>query len=153
MKLMATESISIVVPVLNEAENLEALIERCSASVDSIGRPFEIVFVDDGSTDASPRVLREAVDQHPGKIVAVLLDRNYGQHAALFAGFRQALGDVIVTIDADLQNPPEEIPRLIAKIEEGFDVVGTVRQSRQDHLLRRLASGRHEPHLVPGQRG
>jgi undecaprenyl-phosphate 4-deoxy-4-formamido-L-arabinose transferase len=75
-----------------------------------------------------------------GDVVAVLLNRNYGQHAAVMAGLAQASGDTIVTLDADLQNPPEEIPRLVAKIDEGFDVVGTIRENRQDSLLRRLPS-------------
>ncbi len=138
---MGNDSLSIVVPVLNEAENLAALIDRLLGTCLSMGRPFEIVFVDDGSTDSSPDRLRAAVNQHPGEILAVFLDRNYGQHAALFAGFREARGDVIVTIDADLQNPPEEIPRLMAKMEEGYEVVGAVRHLRQDPLFRRLASG------------
>jgi len=132
---------SVVVPVLNEADNLDPLIDRLLRTCLSIGRSFEIVFVDDGSTDSSADKLRVAVNQHPGGIVAVFLDRNYGQHAALFAGFREARGEVVITIDADLQNPPEEIPRLLEKVEEGFDVVGTVRRLRQDRLFRRLASG------------
>ena len=141
MKRMGNDSLSIVVPVLNEAENLAALIDRLLGACLSMGRPVEIIFVDDGSTDGSTDKLRAAVSRQPGEILAVFLDRNYGQHAALFAGFRQARGDVIVTIDADLQNPPEEIPRLIVKIDEGYDVVGTIRQLRQDRLFRRLASG------------
>ncbi len=141
MKHMLNRSFSIVVPVLNEAENIEALVDRLLRACFSTDRPFEIVLVDDGSSDASPEALRAAVNRYPGQITALFLDRNYGQHAALFAGFRQALGEVIVTIDADLQNPPEEIPRLIAKIEEGYEVVGTVRHLRQDRLFRRLASG------------
>jgi len=132
---------SIIVPILNEAGNLESLLSRLVATCRSTARWFEIILVDDGSTDSSPDLLKAAVKEHPGQIVAVLLDRNYGQHAAIFAGFRQARGDVCVTIDADLQNPPEEIPRLLARIEEGYDVVGTVRRNRRDPLHRRLASG------------
>jgi undecaprenyl-phosphate 4-deoxy-4-formamido-L-arabinose transferase len=138
---MGNRSLSIVVPLLNEADNLGPLIRRLLATCLSTARPFEIVFVDDGSEDASAEMLRAAVQEHPSQIVAVFLDRNYGQHTALFAGFRRAVGDVIVTIDADLQNPPEEIPRLVDKIEEGYDVVGTIRSLRRDPLFRRLASG------------
>ena len=134
--------ISIVIPVFNEQENFHELIERCLATCEGLGAPFEIILVDDGSRDRSAKLIAEAAEQGHGRVIGVLLNRNYGQHAAVMAGLAQARGQIVVTLDADLQNPPEEIPRLVATIEEGFDVVGTVRVPRQDTLFRRLASRR-----------
>jgi undecaprenyl-phosphate 4-deoxy-4-formamido-L-arabinose transferase len=105
-----------------------------------MGNPFEIILVDDGSHDASARLIAEAAEAHPGKVVGMLLNRNYGQHAAIMAGFSVVKGEISVTLDADLQNPPEEIPKLVQKTEAGYDVVGTVRVPRHDPLFRRLAS-------------
>jgi len=99
-----------------------------------------MILVDDGSTDGSAERLESAAADHPGRVIAVLLNRNYGQHAAVMAGFAQARGEIVVTLDADLQNPPEEIPKLLHKINEGYDVVGSVRLDRRDTLFRRLAS-------------
>jgi undecaprenyl-phosphate 4-deoxy-4-formamido-L-arabinose transferase len=135
-----TDLISIVIPVFNEQENLEKLLKRCVKTCRSIGRPFELILVDDGSSDASPRIITQAAELSEGKVIGVLLNRNYGQHAAVMAGFAEARGDIIVTLDADLQNPPEEIPRLAEAIEEGFDVVGSVRVPRRDTFFRRTAS-------------
>jgi len=132
--------LSVVIPVFNEEENLDELIRRCLESCSSIGMPFEIILVDDGSSDASVQKITEASQQHPGRIIGVFLNRNYGQHAAVMAGFEESNGDIVVTLDADLQNPPEEIPRLVGKISDGYDVVGSVRMSRQDSLFRRIAS-------------
>jgi undecaprenyl-phosphate 4-deoxy-4-formamido-L-arabinose transferase len=132
--------ISIVIPVFNEAENLEELIKRCLAVCRRMSKPFEIILVDDGSFDRSADMITEAAAQHPGEIVSVFFNRNYGQHAAVIAGFAQIRGSIVVTLDADLQNPPEEIPRLIKQIEAGSDVVGSIRLSRQDTLFRRWAS-------------
>ncbi|HVP10908.1 MAG TPA: glycosyltransferase [Phycisphaerae bacterium] len=132
--------ISIVVPVYNEQATIDELIRRCIAACDGANGSFELILVDDGSADDSAQRIAEAVDKHHGRVIGVLLNRNYGQHAAVMAGFEQSRGDIVVTLDADLQNPPEEIPRLIRKIEEGVDVVGTVRVPRQDSLFRRLAS-------------
>jgi undecaprenyl-phosphate 4-deoxy-4-formamido-L-arabinose transferase len=132
--------ISIVIPVFNEEANLEELVRRCLDACREMERPFEIVLVDDGSTDTSPQKITEAAQKAPGKVLGVLLNRNYGQHAAVMAGFGQSKGDIVVTLDADLQNPPEEIPKLVGKIEEGFDVVGSVRVPRRDSLFRRVAS-------------
>jgi len=131
--------LSLVIPVYNEQVNLPELIERCSKTCAEVGRPYEIVLVDDGSKDESAQVIRQASEQQ-AEIVGVLLNRNYGQHAAVMAGLAQACGEVIVTLDADLQNPPEEVPRLLAEIEAGYDVVGTVRQMRQDSAFRKLSS-------------
>jgi undecaprenyl-phosphate 4-deoxy-4-formamido-L-arabinose transferase len=133
-------SVSVVIPVYNEEPNLPELLERCLRACASMGNPFEIILVDDGSKDASARLIAEAAEEHPGKIVGMLLNRNYGQHAAIMAGFSAVKGEIVVTLDADLQNPPEEIPKLVQKMEEGYDVVGTVRTPRQDPLFRKIAS-------------
>jgi undecaprenyl-phosphate 4-deoxy-4-formamido-L-arabinose transferase len=138
---MSTQtSLSVVIPVFNEEENLDELIRRCLSACDRTGCRFEIVLVDDGSSDRSAEKIDTAAKTNPGKVVGVLLNRNYGQHAAVLAGFEQSKGDVIITLDADLQNPPEEIPRLVDAMDKGYDVVGTVRLQRQDALFRRVAS-------------
>ena len=135
-----TDLISIVIPVFNEQDNLKELIRRCTESCDGMGRPFELILVDDGSRDSSPDIITEAAEQGSGNVIGVLLNRNYGQHAAVMAGFAESRGSIVVTLDADLQNPPEEIPKLVDVIEEGFDVVGSVRVPRRDNLFRRIAS-------------
>lgn len=132
--------LSLVIPVFNEANNLEELLKRCTETCASMKKPFEIVLVDDGSSDDSAKIITEAADQEESKVVGVLLNRNYGQHAAVMAGFAEARGDIIVTLDADLQNPPEEVPKLVKRVEEGFDVVGSVRVPRRDTFFRRVAS-------------
>jgi undecaprenyl-phosphate 4-deoxy-4-formamido-L-arabinose transferase len=139
MELEPTQTVSVVVPVFNEAENLPVLIRRCVAACREL-TPFELVLVDDGSSDGSDRIITEAAQCRPDPVVGVFFNRNYGQHAAVLAGFAVARGDLVVTLDADLQNPPEEIPRIVTKLREGFDVVGGVRLERQDPLSRRLAS-------------
>ncbi|MCF7975014.1 MAG: glycosyltransferase [Phycisphaerae bacterium] len=131
---------SIVIPVFNEKGNLDELIDRVLTTCQLLDQPFEVILVDDGSRDGSAQKIVAAAEHFESQVVGVLLNRNYGQHAAVMAGFTEARGDVVVTLDADLQNPPEEIPRLVAAIEEGADVVGTVRMNRQDSLFRRLAS-------------
>jgi len=136
---MSSIELSLVIPVFNEEENLIELIRRCVVVCEATKRRYEIVFVDDGSKDRSRRILSEAARTNRS-ITVVLLNRNYGQHPAVLAGLTQSRGEVIVTLDADLQNPPEEIPRLLAKIDEGCDVVGSVRESRRDSWLRRLPS-------------
>jgi len=130
----------VVIPVFNEEVNLDEFIRRCLAACRQADRPFELILVDDGSRDRSAEMLETAATEHPGEIVAVFLNRNYGQHAAIMAGFEQVRGEIVVTLDADLQNPPEEIPRLAAAMDEGYDVVGSVRANRQDTLFRRTAS-------------
>ena len=132
--------ISIVIPVFNEEKNLEELLERCLKTCQGMERDFEIILVDDGSSDESRNMIKRGAKQHPGKVVGLLLNRNYGQHSAIMAGFAETRGDIIVTLDADLQNPPEEIEKLVNKAEEGFDVVGTVRMNRRDTFFRRTAS-------------
>jgi undecaprenyl-phosphate 4-deoxy-4-formamido-L-arabinose transferase len=131
--------ISVVIPVFNEEANLPELLARITATLAALGRTYEVVLVNDGSRDGSLKLLREAAAADP-HLVVVDFNRNYGQHAAVFAGFEVCRGELVVTIDADLQNPPEEIPKLVAKMEEGYDVVGSIRIQRQDSLLRRVAS-------------
>lgn len=139
MATVSSPYLSIVVPVFNEEENLPDLLPRLAASLGAIGKSYEVVLVNDGSRDRSLELLREAAAGDP-HLVVIDFNRNYGQHSAVFAGFEEARGEIIVTIDADLQNPPEEIGKLVAKMEEGYDVVGSVRIKRQDSLFRRLAS-------------
>ncbi len=131
---------SVVIPVYNETASLDELIDRLLTSCQLLEKPFEVILVDDGSRDGSAQKIVAAAERFNGQVVGVLLNRNYGQHAAVMAGLDQSCGEVVVTLDADLQNPPEEIPRLVAAIEEGADVVGTVRLNRQDSLFRRLGS-------------
>ena len=136
---MSHTELSVVIPVYNEKENLPELIDRCLAACRITRKNFEIILVDDGSRDGSGDLVRKAADAHE-EIIAVILNRNYGQHAAVIAGLEQTRGDTIVTLDADLQNPPEEIPKLVNEMEKGVDVVGTVRENRQDTIFRRAAS-------------
>lgn len=132
--------VSVVIPVFNEQESLPALISRTVAACGQLAQPYEIILVDDGSSDDSVELMTAAAQTPENHIVAVLLNRNYGQHSAIMAGFIQATGDLVITLDADLQNPPEEIPRLVSVAEQGFDVVGTVRAKRQDSWFRKCAS-------------
>jgi len=132
--------ISVVIPVYNEEENLEELGERLVRTLEGMNLPFEIIFVDDGSSDRSWELLTQLHRQHPQNIRALQFHRNFGQHQAIFAGFQAARGQVVVTLDADLQNPPEEIPRLVAKLEEGYDTVGGWRENRQDSIFRKFPS-------------
>ena len=132
-------ALSVVIPVFNEARSLPALHGRLTETLARVGRPYEIIFVDDGSRDESADVLR-ALRGRDGFVRMIRFTRNYGQHAALFAGMERARGEIIVTLDADLQNPPEEIPRLLAALVDGVDVVGGCRVSRRDPWIRRAAS-------------
>jgi len=138
--MSASEMVSVVIPVFNEEANLPELTRRCLAACGKLGRPFELVLVDDGSSDRSAAFIEEAASGGGGRIVGVLLNRNFGQHAAVMAGLAQARGGMIVTLDADLQNPPEEIPKVAALLAEGYDVVGTVRVPRNDSAFRRFSS-------------
>jgi undecaprenyl-phosphate 4-deoxy-4-formamido-L-arabinose transferase len=132
-------ALSVVIPVFNEAQSLGPLHERLARTLERIGRPYEIIFVDDGSRDESADVLR-ALRARDSRVRMIRFARNYGQHAALFAGMERARGEIVVTLDADLQNPPEEIPRLLAALVDGVDVVGGRRVSRRDPWARRAAS-------------
>lgn len=131
--------LSIVVPVFNEEKTIPELIERILKAARSLNQPFELVLIDDGSSDGSAKLMSTAADEET-EIVAVFLNRNYGQHAAVMAGLEASRGRIVVTLDADLQNPPEEIPNLFNRMREGYDVVGSVRMNRQDSLFRKLAS-------------
>ena len=131
--------VSLVIPVYNEERNLTQLMDRIRPVMASMGRPYEVVFVDDGSRDRSLEILEGFARSSEVRVVE--LTRNYGQHAAILAGFSIVRGDIVVTLDADLQNPPEEIPRLIATMEEGgFDVVGSIRRGRKDSFFRIIPS-------------
>ena len=132
-------AVSVVIPIFNEADNLEILHERLTQTLAELGRPYEIWYVDDGSSDGSLEMLR-AFAENDGRVGVIELTRNFGQHAAVLAGFAVAQGEIVITLDGDLQNPPEEIPRLVRKIEEGYEVVGGWREARQDPFLRRAAS-------------
>jgi undecaprenyl-phosphate 4-deoxy-4-formamido-L-arabinose transferase len=136
---MGTPYLSVVIPVFNEQENLRALQEALSPVLRGFGKPYELIYVDDGSTDKSLDILRE-LQTKDSNIVIVEFSRNFGQHSAIFAGFDQSRGEIVVTLDADLQNPPEAIPSLVHAIESGYDVVGGWREDRQDSLFRKLAS-------------
>lgn len=137
---MSSDLVSFVVPVFNEEANLPELIERCCAVGRSLQGDFELVLVDDGSSDKSAALIREAAGRDSAHVSGVLLNRNYGQHTAVRAGLATARGDVVVTLDADLQNPPEEIPKLLELIAQGCDVVGGVRSARRDSHFRVVAS-------------
>lgn len=132
--------VSIVIPVFNEEESLHTLFDRLFPVMESLGRSWEVVFVNDGSRDSSLGLLLQCVDKFPGKVRVVDFNGNFGQHMAIIAGFSSSRGDIVVTMDADLQNPPEEIPRLLAEIDSGHDVVGTIRSMRKDPFFRKFAS-------------
>ena len=140
MTAQANPDISVVIPVYNEEEGLPFLFERLYPALDALGRTYEVVFVDDGSRDRSVAVLREQFQRRPDVTRVVVLARNAGQHLAILAAFQQTRGRYVITLDADLQNPPEEIARIVAAMDTGADYVGTVRVSRQDVLWRKAAS-------------
>jgi len=137
---MQAPDLSVVVPVYNEQEGLAALFARIYPALDALGQSYELIFVDDGSRDRSAALLREQFEKRPEVTRVVLLAGNFGQHPAILAGFAQCRGARVVTLDADLQNPPEEIGKLLAKMDEGADYVGGVRRQRQDSWLRRIPS-------------
>jgi undecaprenyl-phosphate 4-deoxy-4-formamido-L-arabinose transferase len=135
----ARVDLSVVIPIFNEAETLSSLHQRLSKTLKEMGRSYEVIYVDDGSTDGSEALLKK-LHQTDLTVKVIRFNRNYGQHAAVVAGFERALGEVVVTLDGDLQNPPEEIPKLLAKLDEGYDVVGGWRAGRRDPFARRLFS-------------
>jgi undecaprenyl-phosphate 4-deoxy-4-formamido-L-arabinose transferase len=137
---VAKPFLTVVVPVYNEQENLPALFARLTTVLDGVGKPYEILFTNDGSRDNSLALLRDFYQQRPKQVRVIDFNGNFGQHMAIMAAFERARGEVIVTLDADLQNPPEEIPKLLAEIENGHDVVGGYRKDRQDSWFRRRAS-------------
>lgn len=132
--------VSVIIPVYNEEASLPVLLSRVTAACELLPQDYEVILIDDGSHDGSTEIISEAAAKDGSKLVGVLLNRNYGQHAAIMAGFETAKGDLVITLDADLQNPPEEIPRLVEAAMQGYDVVGTVRRNRQDSWFRKTAS-------------
>jgi len=137
---MQPPELSIIIPVYNEQEVLPLLFTRLYPVLDKLGRRYEVVLVDDGSRDRSPGLLRKQYQARPDVTRIVLLRANAGQHAALTAGFEYAQGKCVITLDADLQNPPEEIPKLLVEIDKGHDYVGSIRNLRRDSRWRHWAS-------------
>lgn len=135
------KDLSLVIPVYNEEENLEALHQEITQTLATQPISYEVLYIDDGSHDRSLAVMKQLHEQDPEHVVAVQLRRNHGQTAAFAAGFNYAQGRMVVTMDADRQNNPADIPRMIAKLEEGYDVVNGWRENRQDaFLMRKLPS-------------
>jgi undecaprenyl-phosphate 4-deoxy-4-formamido-L-arabinose transferase len=132
--------LSVVIPVYNEEASLPALFDRLYPVLDGLNIAYETVFVDDGSRDRSPTLLRQQYKLRSDVTRVLLLRSNAGQHSAITAGFEASRGGRVVTLDADLQNPPDEIPRLLAEMDRGYDYVGSIRRSRQDSKWRDLAS-------------
>jgi undecaprenyl-phosphate 4-deoxy-4-formamido-L-arabinose transferase len=132
--------VSVVVPVFNEETGLPALFARLYPALDALGVPYEVIFVNDGSRDRSAAILREQFQRRPDVTRVILFNANYGQHMAIVAGFERCRGERVVTLDADLQNPPEEIARLLSAMDDGYDYVGTIRRKREDAWWRRMAS-------------
>jgi undecaprenyl-phosphate 4-deoxy-4-formamido-L-arabinose transferase len=132
--------LSVVIPVYNEEGVLPALFARLYPALDALGCAYEVIFVNDGSRDRSAALLREQFQKRPEVTRVILFNGNFGQHMAIMAGFEYCRGERMVTLDADLQNPPEEIGKLLAKMDEGHDYVGSIRRMRQDAAWRRWAS-------------
>ena len=137
---MSHPEISIVIPVFNEEAGLPELFARLYPALDALATRYEVIFVNDGSHDRSAALLRNQFQSRPDVTRVVLFAANFGQHMAIMAGFEKSRGDVVITLDADLQNPPEEIAALVDKMREGHDYVGTIRRQRQDSAFRRYAS-------------
>ena len=132
--------LSVVIPIYNEEAGLAKLYARLYPALDALGYSYEIIFINDGSRDNSAALLAEQFQLRPDVTRVVLLNGNYGQHMAIMAGFEATRGEITVTLDADLQNPPEEIGNLVAKMREGYDYVGSIRRKRQDSAWRTYAS-------------
>jgi len=132
--------VSVVIPVYNEEAVLPSLFARLYLALDALKVRYEVIFINDGSVDRSAALLREQFARRPDATRVILLNGNFGQHLAIVAGFEASRGARVVTLDADLQNPPEEIGKLLAKMDEGYDYVGTVRSVRHDSAFRRHAS-------------
>lgn len=137
---MTTPEVSVVIPVYNEEASLPALFARLYPALDALQKPYEIIFVNDGSRDRSAAVLANQHAKRPDVTRVILFDGNFGQHRAILAGFAHVRGERVVTLDADLQNPPEEVAKLLAKMDEGYDYVGSIREKRNDPVWRRIAS-------------
>jgi undecaprenyl-phosphate 4-deoxy-4-formamido-L-arabinose transferase len=139
-RTMNTPEVSIVIPVYNEEAGLQSLFDRLYPALDKLNRSYEVIFINDGSKDRSPAMLREQFQKRPEVTRVVLFNGNFGQHKAILAGFAYSRGQRIITLDADLQNPPEDIANLLAKMDEGYDYVGSIRRQRNDSAWRHLAS-------------
>ena len=132
--------LSVIIPVYNEEPGLQALFDRLYPALEKLGISYEVLFVNDGSHDRSPAMLKDQFLKHPEVTRVILFNANYGQHMAIVAGFEHCRGERIVTLDADLQNPPEEIGKLIAAMDAGHDYVGSIRRARKDSWWRHAAS-------------
>ena len=137
---MSTPQVSVVIPVYNEEQTLPLLFARLYPALDKLGVAYEIIFINDGSRDRSAGLLRRQYEERPDVTRVVLFNGNFGQHMAIMAGFENVRGSRIITLDADLQNPPEEIGNLLAAMDAGHDYVGSIRRQRQDSAFRRDAS-------------
>jgi undecaprenyl-phosphate 4-deoxy-4-formamido-L-arabinose transferase len=132
--------LSVIIPVYNEEQVLPSLFARLYPALDALRMDYECVFINDGSKDRSLALLRQQFQLRPAETRVVMFHANFGQHAAVMAGLAHARGEYVVTLDADLQNPPEEIGKLVGMLDQGYDYVGTIRQQRQDYLWRRMLS-------------
>ncbi len=132
--------VSVVIPVYNEEDGLQTLFDRLYPSLDALGCAYEIVFINDGSRDRSGALLRQQFERRPDVTRVIYFNGNYGQHMAIMAGFAHVRGQRVVTLDADLQNPPEEIGNLLTAMDAGHDYVGTIRRKRHDVAWRKIAS-------------
>src|SRR5947207_10892121 len=130
-------ALSVVIPVYNEEAVLPALFARLYPALDALGVSYEVIFVNDGSADRSASLLRGQFELRPDATRVILFNGNFGQHLAIMAGFEASRGERVVTLDSDLQNPPEEIAKLLAKMDEGYDYVGSVRSERHDTIDRK----------------
>ena len=137
---MNAPKLTVVIPVFNEEATLEALFARLYKALDALGKTYEIIFINDGSRDKSAAILADQFHARPDVTRVILLNGNFGQHRAIMAGFAHARGECIVTLDADLQNPPEDIGLLLAEFDSGHDYVGSIRRQRNDSWWRHVAS-------------
>lgn len=133
-------NLSVVIPVYNEEAVLDAMFARLYPALDALNVSYEVIFINDGSRDRSAGMLSAQFDKRPDVTRVILFNGNFGQHRAILAGFEYARGERVVTLDADLQNPPEEIGKLLAKMDEGYDYVGSIREKRNDSMWRHVAS-------------
>lgn len=138
--MKSTLDVSVVIPVYNEQDNLQPLYDRLTKVMQETGKSYEIVLTNDGSRDKSEEIMHELYKKDPKHMKIINFNGNFGQHMAVMSGFEHSVGETVVTLDADLQNPPEEIPKLLAKMEEGHDLVEGVRKIRKDNAFRRYAS-------------
>jgi len=144
---MKEQSLSIIIPVYNEEDNVLPLHQKITEALDSMGQPYEVIIVDDGSTDKTAQRLKELA-KSDNRLKVIHLRRNFGQTPAMMAGIDAATGDILIPMDGDLQNDPHDIPKLLAKLAEGYDVVSGWRKDRQDHPLKRNLPSRVANRLI-----